>query len=484
MKIVFLIALSTFLCALRGSAQWAGSMIDTLTNNNVRDEVDAQAIAVDDSDNLHVAWKQANTGGGWRLFYAMKPPAGPWTPPQEIADSTLLIYGYALAVDRSSGKPHVVYERESAVPSEIILSEDSSGTWIETRITENGTDDLSPAITLDANGFVHLAWIGQDSLADWKIMYATNLTGVWSTQLLVGSELGPFGSGAAPFIVATASGVVHIFYRGGDFGTYHIHHATNMTPGATVWTYEFITTENDNDFTAQAAVAPDTTLHLLASGNDGFGFPPRAFYLKKPFGGAWTTAENTNPLGTGWGGSLFIDRYGKTHITWNETSGNFYTGNLYYATNSPGSWTSAPILADGATFNGTLVLDSQGRGHAIAYHGETFETQEVFVVHSPSGLTSFAGRSSSHPSKFFLHQNFPNPFNPSTVIRYSLPVDAHVSLKVYDVLGREVATLVGEQKKAGYHEATFDASALASGVYLYRMAARGFSETKKLLISK
>jgi hypothetical protein len=73
------------------------------------------------------------------------------------------------------------------------------------------------------------------------------------------------------------------------------------------------------------------------------------------------------------------------------------------------------------------------------------------------------------PTEIALKGNYPNPFNPSTTIGYALPHAAKVSLRVYDVLGREVMQLVGGQQGAGYHEAVFDASRYASGVYVYRL---------------
>lgn len=94
---------------------------------------------------------------------------------------------------------------------------------------------------------------------------------------------------------------------------------------------------------------------------------------------------------------------------------------------------------------------------------------------------------SSHlPDHFELSQNYPNPFNPTTTIRFSIPVGTygHTSLRVYDVLGREVRTLVNENLQAGSYETTFDGSGLASGVYFYRLQAGEFVSTKKLLLLK
>ncbi|MDI6803992.1 MAG: T9SS type A sorting domain-containing protein [Bacteroidota bacterium] len=88
------------------------------------------------------------------------------------------------------------------------------------------------------------------------------------------------------------------------------------------------------------------------------------------------------------------------------------------------------------------------------------------------------------PTKFSLGQNYPNPFNPTTVINYSLPIDNYVTLKVYDVLGREVSMLVDEYKDAGYYEVEFNGSSLSSGVYFYKLTAGSYTAMKKLLITK
>lgn len=88
------------------------------------------------------------------------------------------------------------------------------------------------------------------------------------------------------------------------------------------------------------------------------------------------------------------------------------------------------------------------------------------------------------PSVSFLRQNYPNPFNPSTTITYELSAVSHVTLKVYDVLGKEVKTLVNERETAGSYSITFDASKLPSGVYFYRLQAGSYSKTMKLLLLK
>jgi hypothetical protein len=91
-----------------------------------------------------------------------------------------------------------------------------------------------------------------------------------------------------------------------------------------------------------------------------------------------------------------------------------------------------------------------------------------------------------------LYQNYPNPFNPTTTIQYAIPIVKthlgeslqHVTLKVYDILGREVTTLVNREQLHGKYKVEFNASLLASGVYIYRLTAGGFSAVKKLSLIK
>jgi len=88
------------------------------------------------------------------------------------------------------------------------------------------------------------------------------------------------------------------------------------------------------------------------------------------------------------------------------------------------------------------------------------------------------------PKEFALFNNYPNPFNPTTTINYSIKQDGLVSLKVYDILGKEVATLVNENKPPGKHSVKFNASNLPSGIYFYRIVSGNFSATKKLILLK
>jgi uncharacterized protein YdaL len=88
------------------------------------------------------------------------------------------------------------------------------------------------------------------------------------------------------------------------------------------------------------------------------------------------------------------------------------------------------------------------------------------------------------PKSFELRQNYPNPFNPVTQIQYALPEAIEVTLEVYDVLGRRLSVLVNEQQQAGWHEISFDASRYSSGIYIYRISAGDFRQTRQMMLIK
>lgn len=130
----------------------------------------------------------------------------------------------------------------------------------------------------------------------------------------------------------------------------------------------------------------------------------------------------------------------------------------------------------------TAPADSQSAEWRTFYH----DNQHTGNYHfKPRGTTAVREQHAAEiPSATLLEQNYPNPFNPSTRIRYAIRSGGFVSLKVFDVLGREVATLVDEVQDAGFKSVLFDAGALASGVYFSRLQAGGVVQTKKLLLQK
>ncbi len=150
------------------------------------------------------------------------------------------------------------------------------------------------------------------------------------------------------------------------------------------------------------------------------------------------------------------------------------------------TWLGNPIsLGGNATFNFPIRLRKiefqlgSGRVAGTTYAGSIYVDYPRMKY--PSGVTSVKAVSFA-PSEFHLYQNYPNPFNPSTVIKFSVERKGDVSLKVFDLLGREVATLVREALSGGSYVVEWDASALATGVYFYRLMSGRRIETRRMLL--
>jgi hypothetical protein len=141
-------------------------------------------------------------------------------------------------------------------------------------------------------------------------------------------------------------------------------------------------------------------------------------------------------------------------------------------------WVQAAANEIGNVLIGYLDYRASDRTLAIGTH-----SRGVFTTQIPASPTVVENRSQM-PEKYNLEQNYPNPFNPSTSIKYQIPNANFVSLKVYDVAGREVATLVNGKKEAGEHMAQLNARNLPSGVYFYTLRSGGHSSSKKMLLIK
>jgi hypothetical protein len=111
-------------------------------------------------------------------------------------------------------------------------------------------------------------------------------------------------------------------------------------------------------------------------------------------------------------------------------------------------------------------------------------TSKMFVLADQCSVTGNLNNSNEIPDKYALNQNYPNPFNPVTTINFEIPKQGFVTLKVYDIMGKEIQTLVNETKQAGTYSVDFDGNELSSGVYIYKLETEGFSDMKRMMLVK
>ncbi len=175
-------------------------------------------------------------------------------------------------------------------------------------------------------------------------------------------------------------------------------------------------------------------------------------------------------------------------ISSNTQAGAQGQSKIHYTTWRSNRWLPAIELRAGSIAANNISISPQGN-IVIAYTDGNLESAGIYLTRSTIATSSASEPSVAKPTAFELFQNYPNPFNPTTVISYQLPVAGQVSLKIYDVLGREVATLVNQRQEPGRYNATFNAAGLSSGAYFYRLSVRpssaqagSFVSTKKMML--
>ena len=251
---------------------------------------------------------------------------------------------------------------------------------------------------------------------------------------------------------------------GGETGYFQPYIAKSTDQGNT-WTIDYLDLGGDN---ACNSIEFDSDTNIIYAGMEGV-------VIKTTDGGiSWnpTTLTNT-PF------YFYALTFNSLHnILFAGGSTNLNSFGFYWSYDKGETWDSFPIL-DSLALKGisSMVIVPTNIPEDYQLYLGTFGNG-VLRLQVPVSVI----KENILPQTIRLYQNYPNPFNPSTTFRYSIPVQSKVTIKVYDVLGNEIAALMNEEKSIGTYELTWNASNLASGVYFYQLNAGNFNETKKMIL--
>ena len=470
-----IINLILFSCAMLSYAQWQTEV--RLTNNTDEDRSsfnNSKWIASQGTD-IHLVWFSGNSGVHNLLYMKSTNQGMTWGNISYITSLVDAEQYPSLCLDGTINPViHVAWQDYRFAPNYEVYYKRSTNRGVswesEIRISDGYENSQYPSIAASGST-VHIVWTEGNSVF-YKRSSDGGVTWLGSANGILLAE------GIMPAISLTGT-YIHIVFQKDD----EIYYVNSINDGlswgaATRLTYDAAISRNPGISVSGNNI--HIVWHDIRDGNY------EIYYKKSGDGGLnWETDKRlTNDSYTSYHPSVFASD-SIIHVVWYDVIYNYRV--LYKKSLDGGANWEADVLLEnsdaGGSFNpsvtafGTYVL--------VVWEDTRDGNSEIYYTRNPSGnVTGINDNEFENPIEFLLSQNYPNPFNPSTVISYQLPVSSNVTLKVFDVLGNEIATLINEEKPAGSYEVNFNASILSSGIYFYKLQAGSFSETKKLILLK
>lgn len=434
----------------------------------------------------------------------------------------------------SGGSLHVAYSGQIGTMSatrEIYYVTDSAGTLVTTQVTVNAVDDNYPTIVVDRNNAPHICFLGRDAGNLFQVQYTRLENGAFIPPVFI--TQGGLNK-ATPYCAITPDSILHFVYFTFATGTNHAYYRSfNLRDSTLSPEMQLTQAEVTGDFDQAIAVDTAGCIHIVVKSGSTLGGPlkyytnrsgtlletptgisvavdyPRVavdqrntvhilyrdsptevLYVVNDASGTFGTPVAITPVGQRPAGyhNVAIDDENRLYVVYQSSVTT--SGRGWYLVNGRNGIFSDTLRVDNLAplTRNTSAVAARGDGEiAVTYApGSSRDGSVVCDIFLKRGVLKTTGVDDRlmRPTAFHLFQNYPNPFNPSTTISYQLPEVSVVSLRVYDILGREVATLVNEVNAPGYHEVTWDASGVASGVYVCRISSDAFSQTRKMLLMK
>jgi|WetSurMetagenome_2_1015567.scaffolds.fasta_scaffold17810_2 hypothetical protein len=432
---------------------------------------------------VHAVWDDARHGTEREIYYKRSTDDGiSWGVDTRLTNdpaiselSTVAVSGnvvYVMWYDNRDGNGEIYFKR----------STDAGLTWgDEIRLTDNSGLSNHPSVAVSGQ-IVHVVWQDTRDGANGEIYYKRSTDeGVnWGTDMRLTNNSAASWNPS----VSLSGSVVHVVWRDKRDGANGEIYYKRSADGGVSWENDIRLTNDPSASTNCSVNVSGQVVHILwrdnRDGND------EIYYKHSTDGGAsWGTdirlTNNSdvsiNPSVTSSGSIV--------HVVWEDYRDG---SEIYYKLSTDGglNWNEDTRLTNAGSFSMyPSVSVSDSVVHVLWEDFRDGAGAEIYYKRNPTGNpTGVENIRTEFPKEFSLAQNYPNPFNPSTKINWQSPVSSWQTLKVYDVLGNVIATLVDEYKPAGNYEVRFIVANLPSGVYFYKLQTGSFVETKKMLFLK
>ncbi len=443
---------------------------------------------IGDNANAGAAWVYNRSGGVWTLEAKLFGSGATGNASQG--------FSVALSADGNTAIVGGIGDNTNAGAAWIFTR--SGGVWTQQGNKLVGTGAVGNAqqgvaVSLSADGNTAIVGGNRDNNFAGAVWVFTRNGSVWSQQgnkLVVSDAIGNSRFGISLDLSSDGNTII----VGG--------HTDNINAGA-AWIF----TRNGNSWSSQTKLIGSNavgsarfgrSVSISSDGNTAIvgGYEDDAakgaVWVYTRSGNSWTQ-QGSKLVGTGATGnasqgfSISLSADGNTAVV-GGIDDNAFAGATWVFTRSGGVWSQSGNKLFGS---GAVGIANQGGAVAISQDGNTIivggisdnTNMGAAWVFIP-GTTSVQQTSNETPNSFLLAQNYPNPFNPSTKISWQSSVSSWQNLKIYDMLGNEVATLVNEYKPAGSYEIVFNASELSSGIYFYQLTSGSQVLSKKMMLIK
>lgn len=440
----------------------------------------ARNIAVS-GDTVHTVWFDNRGGKYYAIYYKRSTDGGiNWGADLALTDGIVTGALYpSIAV--AGNIVHVVWHSELDNGYEICYkrSEDGGITWTtDIRLTNVPLFSGYPSLAVSGN-IVHLTWYDERD-GNYEIYYKRSTDGglTWETDTRLTNNPGYSWSSS----IVTSGDLVHLVWFNNLSGNEEIFYKRSIDGGST-WEEE-IRLSNNPAYSDNTSVAVSgNEVHVVWQDNRDGNY--EIYYRRSTDGGLNWEPEARLTFFAGNSYNPSIVSYGlNLHCVWYDSRDGNYE--IYYkrSTDCGTTWEDDLRLTDDPASSAFPFMAVQDSIVHVIWQDDRDGNPEIYYKRNLNGnpVTSIPDPSKGALSVFSLEPNFPNPFNQATNIKYSLSASCFVTLKVCDINGCEVETLVNELQTRGTHEVTFSASSHPAGVYFYKLATESHSETRKIII--
>ncbi len=477
---VLLFVLAMLFCTI-SNAQWQPDV--QLTNNSgasFTSDNNAWCVAAD-GNLVHVVWYD-DRDGNFEIYYKRSTDAGAsWGADTRLSSDTARSFEPSIAV--SGSIVHVVwYDYRNGDYADIYYKRSTDGgvSWgADMRLTNGSAESKFPSVSVSGLN-VHVVWIRQDTsnlITNTYYKRSTDGGANWDANRQL--TFGNLAYMVSPSISVSGQSVHVTMTDINAQSAWNIYYVRSTDGGANWGAGTWLTDSTVHSWW-NCIAASGLLVHVVwFSERDGH----YEIFYKRSMNGGVSWESNTRLTNNN-----FPSEYPSVaasgllvHIVWVSV------GSLYYIRSEDG----------GASWGAASQISYVNQHPSIAVSATdlhvvwTFSTGnfEIFYKRNPTGNIGITAISSEIPSSFTLYQNYPNPFNPITKIRFDVPAerngrDLSLQLVIYDMLGREIVTLVNESLKPGTYEVDWDGTNYPSGVYFYKLTANNFNQTGKMMLIK